>query len=124
VRLLQLLAVVFKPSESRGAAERRARELLESHLSATQLEQFSARGWFEVTGCDTGNRYLIRDFASVNIDQLNSDGQCVRRWCFGPQGHLAIGDVLLTQKLALECFERQALERAHSHTIIPRNGSS
>lgn len=117
--LLQLLAVVFKPCESRGVAEQRAQELLESHLSATQLAQFSALGWFEVTGSDTGTCYVIRNFTSVNIDQLNSSGECVKRWCFGPQGYLATGDVLLAQKLALECFESQALERAHSHRFIP-----
>ena len=117
--LLQLLAVVFKPCESRGEAEQRAQKLLESHLSATQLAQFSALGWFEVTGGDTGTRYVIRNFNSVNIDQLNSNGECVKRWCFGPKGNLATGDVLLAQKLALECFERQALERAHRHMILP-----
>ena len=116
MRLLQLLAVIFEPCESRGVAEQRAQELLESHLSATQFAQFSTFGWFEVTGGDTGTRYVIRNFTSVNVDQLNSSGECIKRWCFGPQGNLAMGDVLLAQKLALECFESQALERAHSHT--------
>ena len=115
--LLQLLAAVFKPCESPGVAEQRAQELLESH-SATQFAQFSALGWFEVTGGDTGTRFVIRNFRWVNIDQLNASGECEKRWCFGPQGNLAMGDVLLAQKLALECFESQALERAHSHRMV------
>ena len=122
--LLQLLAGLFKPSESPRVAEQRALELLKSHLSDTQLAQFSALGRFEVTGGDTGTRYVIRNFTSINIEQLNSKGESVKGWCFGPQGNLARGDVLLAQKLALECFESQALERAHSHTIdLPRHRS-
>jgi hypothetical protein len=117
VGLLELLAVLFTPSESPRVAEQRALELLKSHLSDTQLAEFNALGRFEVTGGDTGTRYVIRNFTSINIDQLNSEGEPVKGWCFGPQGNLARGDVLLAQKLALECFESQALERAHSHTI-------
>ena len=116
--LLQLLAVFFKPCESRRVVEQRALELLESHLSAIQRAQFSSLGRFEVTGGDTGTRYVIRNIASVNIEQLNSHGERVKRWCFGPHGNLATGDVLLAQKLALECFERQALARAHRHMIF------
>ena len=33
--------------------------------------------------------------------------------CFMPEGHLAVGDVLLTQKLALELFESETLKVAH-----------
>lgn len=116
MRLLHFLAVVFKPSESRGVIEQRALALLQSHLSATQRAQFSALGRFEVTGGDTGTRYVIRNITTVNIDQLNSHGERVKRWCFGPRGNLAMGDVLLAQKLALECFESQALAEALSYS--------
>ena len=81
MRLLQLLAFVFEPCESRGVAEQRAQELLESHLSARQLAQFNTLGWFEVTGGDTGTRYVIRNFTSVNVDQL------VVFWSAGQSGH-------------------------------------
>jgi hypothetical protein len=119
VGVLQVLAALFKPCESRGVVERRALELLESHLSAIQRAQFSSFGRFEVTGGDTGTRYVIRNIATINIEQLNSHGERVRRWCFGPQGNLAAGDVLLAQKLALECFESQALARAQSYAPEP-----
>jgi len=115
VRLLQLLALFFKRRESRHVAEKRALELLESHLSAAQLAQFNSLGRFEVTGCDTATRYIIRNISSVNIEQLNVQGERVKRWCFGPRGDLAPGDVLLAQKLALECFENEALACAHSY---------
>jgi hypothetical protein len=115
VRLLQILAVLFKPSESRQVVEQRAYELLDAHLSATQRAQFSALGRFEVTGCDTGTRYVIRNITPININELDCRGECVKKWCFGPQGNLATGDVLLAQKLALECFESEALSSAHGY---------
>ena len=114
--MLQILAVFFKPFESRGAVERRALELLRSHLTTTQLAQFNALGRFEVTGSDTGTRYVIRNTNLINIDQLNSEGERIQRWCFGPRGNLAAGDVMLSQKLAIECFESQALTIALSYS--------
>jgi hypothetical protein len=116
VRLLQILAIFFNPGVARREVERRAYELLISNLSSSQLEQFNSRGRFEVTGSDTGSRYVIRNMTSINIDQLNSRGLCVKKWCFGPQGNLAQGDVLLAQKVALECFENDALSLARGYT--------
>ena len=80
--------------------------------------QFDALGFFEVTGSDTGTLYVIRNMSAINVDQLGSDGQCVKKWCFGPEGGLVQGDVLLAQKLALECFESEALALAH-HYCLP-----
>src|SRR5262245_54291109 len=87
-------------------------ELLRSHLSPQQRAQFNALGCFEVTGSDSGSRYLIKNSSSINIEQLGADGQCVQKWCFAPEGSLVQGDVLLAQKFALECFESEALQRA------------
>ncbi len=115
MRLLEVVAVLFRRRENRRVVEQRALELLEAHLSAIQREQFSSSGRFVVTGSNTGVRYVIRNIATVNIEQLNSHGEREKRWCFGPRGDLAMGDVLLAQKLALECFESQALARAQSY---------
>jgi hypothetical protein len=115
MRLLQVLAVFFERRDSRRMAEQRALALLETHLSAAQLAQFRSLGRFEVTGSDTTTRYVIRNISSINIEQLNAQGERVKRWCFGPRGDLAPGDVLLAQKLALECFEGQALACARSY---------
>jgi len=109
--LWRFLSNLFKPFY-RSAAEQRAQELLLSHLSATQRAQLDVLGRFEVRGSDTGSRYVIRNNTSINIDQLGSQGQCIKKWCFGPRGDLARGDVLLAQKLALECFENEALAQA------------
>jgi hypothetical protein len=99
----------------RSTVERRGLELLHAHLSPAQCAEFSASRRFEVRGGDTGRRYVVRSEASINIDQLDAEGECVRRWCFAPRGHLARGDVLLAQKLALECFELEALSVASSY---------
>lgn len=113
--LLRILAALFEPCESRRVVEQRAYQLLDAHLSSTQRAQFSALGRFEVTGCDTGSRYVIRNLTSININELDCRGECVRKWCFGPKGNLAAGDVLLAQKFALECFESEALSLAHGY---------
>jgi hypothetical protein len=49
----------------------------------------------------------------MNIDELDTGGNVVNRWCFGPQGNLAIGDVMLAQKIALETIEIEALAKAN-----------
>jgi hypothetical protein len=70
-------------------------------------ESSAARGEFEVIGSDTGTRYRITHRAVMNIHQLDPTGHPVAQWCFAPKGSLAIGDVLLAQKIALETMERE-----------------
>jgi hypothetical protein len=69
--------------------------------------------YFYVTGCDTGTRYRIRAGTIMNIDELDCRGKAVAQWCFGPQGDLAVGDVMLAQKIALETMELEALSKAN-----------
>ena len=78
----------------------RSVELLKRWLSRDQLDQFETKGCFEVIGCDTGRRYRISQRAVMNIYELNESGDI--GWCFVPEGSLAIGDVMLAQKIALE----------------------
>jgi hypothetical protein len=118
VGLGQLLKHLFMPFDFR-AVERRAYELLDSHLTDSQRANFRELGRFEVTGGDTGSRYVVRNLTSINIDELDLHGKCVMKWCFVPKGKLAQGDVLLAQKLALECFESEALSQARAFT--PQN---
>jgi hypothetical protein len=78
---------------------------------------------FEVIGSDTGTRYRIRHGRMMNIDELDSAGNKVCEWCFLPAGNLAIGDVMLAQKIALETYESGALAVADSagpgHVQVP-----
>jgi hypothetical protein len=66
-----------------------------------------------VRGCHTGKRYRIRRARNMNIEELGKSGTQVAVWCFGPAGHLPLGDVMLTQKLALETNEQAALRVAN-----------
>jgi hypothetical protein len=90
----------------------RSLELLKRWLSRDQLDQLQTKGCFEVIGCDTGRRYRISHGAGMNIYELNESGDI--GWCFVPEGHLAIDDVMLAQKIALETNERSALAVAHN----------
>jgi hypothetical protein len=49
----------------------------------------------------------------MNVEELDSCGKTIVQWCFAPQGHLVVGDVLLAQKIALETMEREALAAAN-----------
>jgi hypothetical protein len=105
---------------ARSQAEEKSLALLRSWLTPEQLKQWTRGREFEVTGCDTGNRYLISDTTSVNILQLAPSGDAVAKWCFAPKGSLVMGDVLLAQKVALETMERQTLAVANSYRVTPQ----
>jgi hypothetical protein len=114
-----ILAFVTDPRviwriRSRKPAERRGIALLRSWLTPEQTEQWDRSGEFDVTGCDTGTRYRITRGTMMNINQLDAAGRTVSQWCFRPEGKLAVGDVLLAQKIALEKMERRVLALANS----------
>ena len=94
-------------------AEQKARALLRRWLSPAQLEQYEKIGHFEVLGSDSGKRYCIHTHSQMNIDELDERGARVAVWCFLPEGPLAIGDIMLAQKIALETNERAALAIAN-----------
>jgi hypothetical protein len=93
----------------RSAAEERGIQLLKRNLSPTQLRQYERSSYFDVVGGTTGQRYRIRHGRLRNVDLVDEDGRPKRTLCFMPEGHLAIGDVMLAQKLALELFESETL---------------
>jgi hypothetical protein len=101
----------------RTEADKRAMMLLRSWLTPEQDKQWAARGEFEVFGSDTGTRYRITYRAVMNVHQLDPAGHAVTQWCFAPAGGLAVGDVLLAQKIALETMEREALAVANSQPV-------
>jgi hypothetical protein len=107
------LALESRRSRSRAPAEKKSIALLRSWLTPEQLNQWDTRGEFEVFGCDTGTRYRITTGTAMNVHQLDRTGKPFARWCFRPEGKLAVGDVLLAQKIALENMERRALALAN-----------
>jgi len=103
----------------------RGLRLLHTWLSPPQLEQYSAKGHFDVIGCATGRRYRIHHGISMNVHELDDAGRPKIGWCFVPQGCLVAGDVMLAQKIALETSEIRALSVANNFVpndwaVIPR----
>jgi hypothetical protein len=97
------------------SAEQKALALLREWLSPDQRARFESYGHFEVTGSRTGKRYRIRHDRVVNIYEIDERGGPVAIWCFGPEGSLPIGDIMLAQKIALENDEDAALAIAIRH---------
>src|SRR5262249_3543030 len=111
--LFALMLFASRQDRPRKGAEQKARQLLTEWLSPTQLAQYKRKGHFEVTGCHSGKRYRIRSNGQLNIDELDERDRTLVVWCFGPEGHLPIGDIMLAQKIALKTEERAALAIAN-----------
>jgi hypothetical protein len=94
-------------------AEEKSADLLRSWLNPEQAELWDCHRHFYVIGSDTGKSYRIKYGRAMNIEELDSGGNVVNQWCFGPQGNLAVGDVMLAQKIALETIEVEALAKAN-----------
>ena len=94
-------------------AYKRGLELLKANLTPNQLNQFLTYRRFDVVGGVSGRTYRIRFAGAMNVEELDEEGQCVRRLCFFPEGQLVEGDVVLAQKVALEAFEAEALAIAN-----------
>jgi hypothetical protein len=99
-------------------SEARGLRLLREWLSAAQLAQFEADGNFEVIGCHSGKKYRIRQGVSMNVHEIDAQGHPLVCLCFFPDAfHLACGDVMLAQKIALETNELAALAVANRFPI-------
>jgi hypothetical protein len=98
----------------------RSRELLRACLQTEQLIQFDTTGCFTVRG--RLHDYRINQGRTANVDVLARDGQCLHRLCFYPDtagaGELPLFDVMLAQKLMLECEEEHALAIAIAHPAL------
>jgi hypothetical protein len=115
---LALLACTLVMAHVREASHRRTVEekglaLLKEWLSPSQLAQYEKDRFFEVKGCHSGKRYRIRQSLQMNVDELDEHGVRTVAWCFGPEGTLPVGDVMLAQKVALENDEMAALAVAN-----------
>ena len=101
----------------RADVEEKGLRLLRSWLSPKQAAQWDAVREFEVVGSHSGTRYPIRRGKAMNVHELDRAGNIVAHWCFAPKGDLAMGDVLLAQKIALETMERDTLKIANKNLV-------
>ncbi|WP_458309391.1 hypothetical protein [Bradyrhizobium sp. 195] len=105
---------LYQAAKDEKTIHARSMRLLRSWLSPQQRVEFDTKGYFDVTGCDTGKRYRIRRGTSANVNEIDEHGRLGTGQCFVPLGGLAQGDVMLAQKLALETDEKRALSVANS----------
>ena len=103
-----------------GRAERRAAALLREWLSPSQLSQYERNRYFDVRGSASGKRYRICQGRTGNIVEFDQHGTIVARLCFYPDGELALGDIMLAQKIALEADEFKTLAVANRAAIYRR----
>jgi hypothetical protein len=96
-----------------GEAHREGLRLLKENLTPRQRDELEVFNYFDVVGGVTGTPYRIHFGDRMNIDQLDARGKCSRVLCFVPEGQLPVGDTMLAQKLALELFETEVLEKAN-----------
>jgi hypothetical protein len=118
----ELVSLLAAESASRclldKSCQARAVQLLKENLSAAQREQYERCNYFEVVGGNTGRRFRIRQGTQMNVEHLDTTGRRVRLLCFAPEGRLATADVMLTQKIALELFETEAIGIANKSLAL------
>lgn len=86
-------------------SEDRAKELFLSNLTDTQRKMYDRCECIVVIGGDTGTIYLIRCNGLITFNI-----RCVEYFlCLTPKEELPVFDIYLSQKIALECFENEAL---------------
>ncbi len=106
---MRAIRALFIRHGAEGTPEGRSLRLLRQWLAPAQRTQFAQKGYFEVVGGDTGKQYRIYPGAMSNVCELDEKGRPKLGLCFRPLGELPIGDVMLSQKIALESCEDTAL---------------
>jgi hypothetical protein len=122
---LRALRALYRSFNEQNGPDASARRLLREWLSAGQRAQFDANGFFEVTGSLTGRRYRIHQGTMSNVLELDEALEPKMGWCFVPERSLAVGDVMLAQKIALETDEAAVLAIAKPFSprlpFVPRS---
>jgi hypothetical protein len=102
---------------ARAAAQGRALELLRSHLSETQREEFERSRSF-VAVAASGRRYRIRAATTFNVcDEGQRDEYCMQFRSDPDCRGIPVEDLMLAQKLLLECDESQFLRIANKRSV-------
>jgi hypothetical protein len=106
---MRAIRALFIRHGAEATPEGRSLWLLRNWLSRAQWAQFAEQGYFEVVGGETGKQYRIYAGAAANVCEVDEKGRPKLGLCFRPIGELPIGDVMLSQKIALESCESRAL---------------
>jgi hypothetical protein len=103
------IRALFIRHGAEATPEGRSLRLLRHWLSPAQRAQFAEKGYFEVVGGETDKKYRIYPGTATNVCEVDERGRPKLGLCFRPMGELPIGDVMLSQKIALESCESGAL---------------
>lgn len=106
-------AICRAEDEAAQTARHTARQLLLRLLTAEQRTMLEQHGYFEVRGSRTGHVYQIRQGSHGNIFKMHEDGQqMTAKYCGQPEG-VPTEDMMLAQKLQIECDEDGFLAKAN-----------
>ncbi len=97
-------------------AERRAEKLLQETLSAKQREELASKGFFTLeTIAKSGERriYRIKRGRTANVEQVDEQGNRIKRLCAHPTAIVPDADTMVAQKLMLESQEEEFLRIAN-----------
>lgn len=106
-----------------SAARARGKQLLIAHLSPEQAACYEKNHYFHVIGCHSGKIYRITEGRQQNVIELDKQGNPKIGRCFLPGGGLVAGDVMLGQKIALECEETAAIQISNPFPVGRYDGA-
>ena len=94
---------------------KKAKELLLSHCSESQVEEYNNRMSITVIGGETGTTYRLRKASQINVDVMDGDKRLYKLCTVADPEHnsgLPIEDQLLAQKTLIELNESEFLRIA------------
>ena len=101
----------YEERRASPAANKRARQLLDGHLTPKQRRQLADHGWFEVRGSKSGKVYRIhgKKFLANVWDMAGRLKLCA----IAGDRAMPLGDHLLLQKIMIETDEQRFLRIAN-----------
>lgn len=109
--------------DARVAARTRASALLRNHLDETQRDEFERQGRFRLVAA-SGHRYRIKGSPTFNVrDETLGVDYCIHFRSDPDCWRIPIEDLMLAQKLLLECDEPAFLRIANKRAAVRENGS-
>lgn len=110
--LWQFGTTPFQRRTNREDAERKAEELLQSHLAPEEYHQLITQGYLRVQSPSVPNRtYLVPRYRG--LVRVYEQGRAVKRLCVGPVDSVPDADVVLMHKLMIEGDEEEYLKTAN-----------
>jgi hypothetical protein len=102
----------FNRKVNREEAERKAEELLQSHLTPEEYHQLLTQGYLRVQSPSVPNRtYLVPRYRG--LVRVYEQGRATKRLCVGPVETVPDADVVLMHKLMIEGNEEEYLKTAN-----------